>query len=184
MIAGSPLDGILNLGLEMKKRQRMCPLLELSHLGLQPSVFLLKRVLIVREFQKPGGDNVPWIRGHQSLQPPESQPLTWESWPWQSTTSWQLLFWPQSPWPGRKEDGVDAAECDRKAWRRKVKGGGERREKRESEREGKRKKRQGSRKGSITAGTASSNFSLIFAGFGIGVGWKNATVSRARKWER
>lgn len=76
MIASSPLDGILNPGLEMKTRQRMCPLLEVPHLGLQPSVFLLKRVIVVREFQEPGGDNVPWIGGHQSLQPPESQRLT------------------------------------------------------------------------------------------------------------
>ena len=64
-----------------------------------------------------------------------------------------------------------------------MKGGGERREKKRVKREGKRKKRQGSREGPIIAGTASSNFSLIFAGFGITVGWKNPTVSRARKWE-
>lgn len=64
-----------------------------------------------------------------------------------------------------------------------MKGGGERREeKKRVKREGNRKK-QGSRKGPIIAGTASSNFSLIFAGFGITVGWKNPRVSRVRKWE-
>lgn len=79
-MAGSLLEGILSIGSQTKKRQRMYPSLEMPLLGLRPSgVFLLKRkVLVLRKFQEPRGNYILWKRGDQSLQPPESQLLILE----------------------------------------------------------------------------------------------------------